>query len=347
MIFNSIEIIICALIIFLLILVGKLIQRYSIYRDTRTDYHILVGEEPIDHITQDKLMKYHGTLSYNNYFDHTLLSMKKAGDEKIVFAGLCQDHGKKALKMWMPILKKWGGYFKDHRIIMVENDSMDETREDLLQEAEKNERLVVLCDADKPENTKTCKLGLRSVKKGGDKEKDLEKRIGVLAGFREVYWDYILKKYNDYDYMCVIDWDLEGDVSTSGFFHGLYYARDHADVIACNSYHKMQGVYFIHDTYPLLNHYRCDYLKENKTHEDIRVKIQMRSKLLYGSAYPVPVESAFGGIALYNIQNIRDKDAHYTNTPTCPIECEHTTFHKNLRVYIDPWMTFYITRNHH
>lgn len=337
---------ILALIIILLILVGKLIYQYSLYRKIRSNY-CLVTDEDIDPITHDKLVKCHETLPYHNYFNYSNLSMKKAKNERIVFAGLCQDHGEKVLKMWLPLLKKLGGYFKDYVIIIVENDSVDNTREYLLQEAHKNDRFIVLCDQNKPVNTKTCQLGKRSVEKGGDKEKNLEKRIGTLAKFREVYWEYILKNYSDYDYMCVIDWDLEGLFPTTGFFHGLYYVRDYANVVACNSFHKMGNVYSVHDTYPLLNHYRCDYLVKNKSIEDLRTKMQMREKILYKSFYPVPVESAFGGVALYNIQNIKQNNAHYTNPPLCPVECEHTTFHRNQSVYIDPWMTFYITKNNH
>lgn len=332
------------LIIILLVLVGKLFYQYSIYQDIRKDYYLFTGED-IDPITHDKLVKSRGT--HHDYFRCSGLSMRKAGEERIVFTGLCQDHGGKVLKMWLPLLKKLGAHFKDYVVLIVENDSVDNTRECLLQEAQKNDKFIVLCGADKPENTQTCKLGRRSVEKGGDKEKNLEERTSMLASFREVYWGHVLKKYSDYDYMCVIDWDLEGLFPTTGFFHGLHYVRNNADVVACNSFHKMGNVYHVHDTYPLLNHHRCDHLKENKTTEDLRAKMQMRDKLLCKSFYPVPVESAFGGVALYNIQNLRQKNAHYTDTPLCPIECEHTTFHKNLHVYIDPWMTFYITKNHH
>ena len=77
-----------------------------------------------------------------------------------------------------------------------------------------------------------------------------------------------------------------------------------------------------------------------------KMKKKMQHKVLYDSSYPIPVESAFGGIALYNIAQIRSKGASYEN-PSCPIECEHTTFHRKLNVFIDPWMTLFITKNRH
>lgn len=342
------NILIVCFVCVLLFLIYQLMFEYYKYRHVHSDYQLLLGgEEKPDIITRNKLLKYWNTSSYNNYFKYTVSSMETCKNKKIIFTGLCQDHGKKILTQWLPFLTKIKVYFKDYRVIIVENDSKDKTRELLLKEAEKDEKFIVLCDDLKPENTHTCQLGLRSIENNRDKETNLKQRIKILSKFRQVYWNYILKNYSDFDYMCVLDWDLEGRLSIPGFFHGLYYVGNYSDVIACNSFYKGQkNMYFIYDTYPLLNHYRCDYLQENKSFEDSRVKKQMHNKILYGSAYPIPVESAFGGMALYNIQTIQHKNASYL-TPLCPIECEHTTFHQNLNVHIDPWMTFYITKNNH
>ena len=339
---------ICAFLIVILLVfwVQRLVNRYCAYTETIADYHHVFHTERMDPITHERLIRYWKTNSYYEFFNHSRLSMDRSQEETIVFVGLCQDNGKDVLATWMPILRQIGEKFKDYRIIMVENDSLDDTRHQLLRQAEKDDRFIVLCDQDRPENTKTCQLGRRSVEKGGDKEMNLEKRVRTLAKFRQVYWDHVQKKYDNYTYMCIIDWDLEGQLSIPGFFHGLYYARGYVDVVACNSYHKQNGSFYIHDTFPLLNENRCQYLRDNKSTEDLRMRKQMRERVLYGSTYLVPVSSAFGGLALYNIQRVMARHADYKN-PICPMECEHSTFHKNLEVYIDPWMTFYITKNRH
>lgn len=334
------------IVVVLVFLVHQMIHRYCAYTGTISDYHQVFRSDRMDPITHERLMRYWKTNSYYDFFNHSRFSMDKSRKETIVFVGLCQDNGKEVLATWMPILRQLGEKFKDYRIIMVENDSLDDTRNQLLRQAEKDDRFIVLCDQDRPENTKTCQLGRRSVEKGGDKEMNLEERVRILAKFRQVYWDYVKKKYGNYHYMCIIDWDLEGQLSIPGFFHGLYYARNYVDVVACNSYHNQNGSFYIHDTYPLLDENRCQYLRNNKSAEDLRMKKQMRQRVLYGSAYLVPVSSAFGGIALYNISRVKARHAEYKN-PSCPMECEHSTFHKNLEVYIDPWMTFYITKNRH
>lgn len=320
-------------------------QRYVVFRAVRSDYSGKFGDR-LDTITETKLRRHWKMPAYDAYFRNTQNSMAWAKGERVVFVGLCQDHGTHALKMWVPLLRELGQRFRDYRVVIVENDSRDDTRKVLLRHAKKDPRFIVLCDGKRPPNTLTCNLGVRSVRNARDKEQNLRKRVATLARFRQVYWDFVRDELPDYDYMCVVDWDLEGQLSTSGFFHGLYHARN-SDVVAVNSFYRNANHDFrIYDTYPLLNNHRCDHLASNKRDEDERVQKIMNEKLLTPqSAHPVHVESAFGGLALYNIQNITPKNPSYVS-PTCPIECEHSTFHRNLVVHIDPWMTFFITKNH-
>lgn len=322
-----------------------LVRRYTVFHGVRTDYADKFGGRRVDVVTQSKLLRHRDMPAYDAYFRDATRSMGWARNERIVFVGLCQDHGRHALNAWLPVLEELGSFFSDYRVVIVENDSRDDTRQVLLQQARKDSRFVVLCDGNRPPNTLTCKLGLRSVRGSHEKESKLEKRVATLGRFRQVYWDYVRRQLPDYDYMCVVDWDLEGELSVPGFFHGLYHARN-SDVVACNSFYRgIDGGVRVYDTYPLLNNHRCEHLASNKRAEDVRVQKIMNERLLTAhSAYPVRVESAFGGLALYNIPNITPKEPRYTN-PICPIECEHSTFHRGLVVHIDPWMTFYITKN--
>lgn len=335
------------LLVVLMFLVYRLFSRFYVYNSVRADYYVLFEEPTMDHITQEKLVQYWKTKPYFDFFEQTFSSMKHSQNETIIFTGLCQDHGKDIMNVWMPRIQELSQYFKDYRVIIVENDSNDNTREHLLREAEKNDKVIILCDDEKPENSRKCQLNFRSVASSEEKETRLAARVNILGKCRQVYWNYIRKHYDDFDYMCVLDWDLDGKLSVPGFFHGLHYARHHTEVVACNSFHeKRKGLFLIYDTYPMLNHHRCEYLKENKIYEDMMANVHLRNKIFYGSAYPLPIESAFGGIALYNLQKIKHKNPDYTNR-RCDVECEHSTFHKDLEVYIDPWMTFFITKNRH
>lgn len=335
------------LLVLLLFLSYRVFSRLLVYNRVRSDYYVLFGEPDMDHITQEKLIQYWKTKPYDDFFRYTLSSMKQSREDTIVFVGLCQDHGRESMMVWMPRIRELARYFKDYRIVFVENDSYDDTREHLLREAQKDDRVIVLCDGHTPVNRKTCDLGVRSVEKGGDKENSLATRVRVLGKCRQVYWDYVQENYSDFNYMCVLDWDLDGKLSIPGFFHGLYYARHFTDVVASNSFYKKKnGLFLIYDTYPLLNHHRCEYLKKNKLYEDQMANVRLRDKIFYGTAYPFPIESAFGGLALYNLQKIQHKTPNYLDR-RCPVECEHSTFHKDLEVFLDPWMTFFITQNRH
>lgn len=322
----------------------RLAHEYVVFHNVRKDYSGRFGRAA-DTVTETKLLQHWKMPAYDAYFRNAQRSMEWAGNERIVFAGLCQDHGTHALQMWLPVIEELGSHFRDYRVVIAENDSQDDTRAVLLRQAQKDPRFIILCDEKHPPNALTCKLGLRSVRNSHEKENNLAKRVATLGRFRQVCWEFVRRELADYDYMCVLDWDLEGQLSVPGFFHGLYHARN-SDVVACNSFYwDVLDGFSIYDTYPLLNNHRCDHLTANKRHEDVRVQKIMKDKLLTPqSAHPVRVESAFGGLALYNIQNIAPKDPTYTK-PTCPIECEHSTFHKDLIVHIDPWMTFYITKN--
>lgn len=338
--------------LFFYVMYGVMMKRYKKRIKVRTDYKSHFNEDVIDPVLHDKLMNNWDKASYHDFYRHTLDSMQKSKKERIVFVGLCQDDGYDVLKAWMPIIEKMGGYFEDYRIVIVENDSKDNTRAVLLRAARKNPKITILCSDYTIENAPTCKLGIRSIQNHSDKETKLEYRIHILAHLRQVYWDHVKSKYPDYQYMCVIDWDLCGKMSIPGFFHGLNYTRsDYTDVIACNSYCNSDGYlykrYQIYDTYPLLNHYRCEHLKKNKKNEDDKMNQMMVKNVLYNATYPVAVESAFGGVAIYNMQRMRKKNPEYNAGQICSVECEHTTFHRNLEVNIDPWMTFYIEKNMH
>lgn len=318
----------------------KLYKRHSSYWE---EYYRVFREHP-DPVTYRRICR--NKRASETFFKCTMASMSRCKDKKIVFAGLCQDNGDKVVDQWMPIVAKIGGHFKDYRMVIVENDSLDNTRKLLLREMERNRRLVVLC-GDGREDASSCKLGMRSIGKAADKESDIARRVGILSRFRQVYWDYVQKTYGEYDYICVLDWDLMGDFSLPGFFHGLSYVGQETDVIACNSYYRMNGRYMIYDTFPMLNHHRCSHLEKNKRSEDRRIGEAMRHRLLVASLYPVPVESAFGGVAIYAMEGIQKKKASYSAARFCPVECEHSTLHRGLTVAVDPWMTFYIKKNLH
>lgn len=287
--------------------------------------------------------------SFDNFVKVIEESRKNCRNETIVFVGLCQDNGRQFLPFWIPIMEKLGKSFRDYHILFVENDSNDDTRTQLLRARTSNRRITVLCNDDAPENSPACRLGLRSVETGSDKETKLRHRLQVIRKFRQVYLNYVKKNLSHFDFMTVIDWDLMGEMSMEGFFHSLTYLRcGFADGVAVNSFYNYNGTWRVFDTFPMINRRRCETLMQHKKHLDHEVDRHYREKLSSLWVHPIRMESAFGGVATYHISRIMTSDYVYeTNEPACPIECEHTTFHRNIRMYIDPWFVFLLTKNLH
>ena len=57
---------------------------------------------------------------------------------------------------------------------------------------------------------------------------------------------------------------------------------------------------------------------------------------------PDPVRSAFGGIAIYKLKKVLKNRYNYS---TSYLTCEHTFFHNNTKVVVNPRFIFMIDKN--
>lgn len=332
-------------IIICLCLVAFLYYKYRREQEIIHMYNKTFSHAP-DMLTLQRWSHHWDEAVFYNYvstIEHSRSSCKR---EKIVFVGLCQDNGKKFLPFWLPILSKLGSYFQDYRIIFLENDSRDDTRELLLAEAKRNPKITILCNDYKIENQPTCKLNMRAVRYGHDKEVNMPSRLEVMRKLREVYLLKVKAMYPDFHYMTVIDWDLMGQLSLEGYLHSLTYLRiGFADGVAVNSFYNYSGTWRVFDTFPMIDRRRCKMLMNKKKDLDHQIDNNYRNKLAYEWVHPVRMESAFGGIATYRIDRLNN--ASYMSEISCPVECEHSTLSKSIRIFIDPWFTFLLTKNMH
>jgi hypothetical protein len=349
--------IVIILITLLLLSIVVVIYAYSRYR---LNLHIisLYNQEfqhPPDILTHRRWVhNWKSDRGWTDYVNSVHESVRACATERVIFVGLCQDHGKELIEYWLPFVEAIGQYCKDYRILILENDSKDGTRKRLLQETMRNPKILILCDDESPLNKPECKIGLRSIQKKEDKENDLPNRLHIMAQLRDTYMRRIARKWSKYDRMVVIDWDLMGELSVEGFFHAMGVVRTgEVDAVAVNSMHwdKKQKKYRIFDTFPLLSHkLRCDALFHKKTQMDTEIDTQYRDRLACRQKDLMMVESAFGGICIYNLQRVMETSSRYfipENERRCPIQCEHSTFHRYLRVAIDPWFMFLLSKNLH
>lgn len=316
-------------------------KRYQKQTQINTLYTNNFGHSP-DILTMNRWLNYNLD-KVIQYIDQVKLSMTYCKNETIVFTGLCQDNGKFWIPFWIPIIEYIGSHFKDYRVLFLENDSNDDTRSLLLNEHLKNKKINVMCNENVSLNTNNCKLDIRSSYK--NKENNILERISIIRHFRQICLDRVRKTWLNTTYTVIIDWDLMGTLSLEGFFHSLVYLRNNkADCIAVNSLYNNSSGWHIFDTFPLIDsEYQCESLLLNKHSLDLLVDNRYKDAFIYKRIDPIQVKSAFGGFAIYNSKKIQH--VNYTDPMYCKLECEHTTFNRSLRIFINPWFNFLLTKN--
>lgn len=233
-----------------------------------------------------------------------------------------------------------GDKFQDYRVLVVENDSSDDTREEFLEWAKRNDKVIVLgCGV----NKKECKLSLaRTQGHGADK-----KRIDKMTYLRNIYLDYAREHFSNFDFMIVWDLDIIGSVYLDGIQNSFgHFAEDfdnRIDAVCAYGIYRWFGfatVYY--DTFAHLDPYDHFDIKEKKNH-DINKGIGIKG--LRGDPLR-KVRSCFGGFTIYRMKSLVDSAAAYTYTDEDKLLCEHVTLCDSLKgVYMNPSMIYRIIRN--
>lgn len=276
-----------------------------------------------------------------NYSKEVEEGVQKARNSKIVIAGLLQN-GAYQIPELMERCKKMTSYFKDYRVIILENNSIDSSRKDLLEWAKQDDRVKILCQDPYVANTDECRI------EGSSGEKDtspMPHRIQKMATLRNIYLDHIYHYYKDFDYLCVMDMDLEGDLFMDGFIHGIGLLNPKIDAIACNGMMKTdeKNGFYYYDSFAYLEDNDTPYMVDmsQKSEHDHYVHIYM-TQLYHSQMIPDRVQSAFGGCVIYNLRSMIKSRYGFSDTY---FMCEHTFFHQGKNLYIDPRMIFLITKN--
>ena len=133
---------------------------------------------------------------------------KAMKEMKVVITGLIRN-GAKHISRIRKQTEQLGSHFQDYRILIVENDSTDNTRQQLLAWHDANLRVDVLgCGV----NVNEC---IMKLPKTVDHEAD-RPRIVKMANLRNIYLDHVMNEYSSFDYLIVIDLDLVGTCYIDG-----------------------------------------------------------------------------------------------------------------------------------
>jgi hypothetical protein len=243
----------------------------------------------------------------------------------VVIAGCCRNVEKYIVKN-LEIIDAIGTQFKNYQVIIYENDSIDKTRQLLVQNKKDN------CDYIFEDNV------------------DIKSRTERIAHCRNKILEHINNNYGSLDYFLLLDLD---DVLASGKLvdtikYCFLYKPEQWDAMFANCSDKYYDIYALR-----MNGYltTCCWNDFNK----LRI-LGVNHTTAYNECvnkyiinYPenkklMKVISAFGGAGLYKLKSI--SDAKYNGYEPSHLDnmiCEHVPFNKELydkgcKLYINPKM---------
>lgn len=237
------------------------------------------------------------------YEARVITGINKAGKSSVVIGGLARNIAGN-FPFMRARLEKLGSYFRVHRIFIYENDSEDNTVNLLHAWGIENRRVRWMSED----------LDFELL---NDKS---ETRMRQMAYARNCLLDIMSGARADY--VIIIDSDIAGGFSYDSVMDSLAQMAN-ADLIGANSliYDDKNRLYY--DSFAL--RFNPDISDEEK------------NGLAYSRGEPlVPVESVFGGIAIYRY------DAYFCGAEYGASDCEHVHFHKELkkhgydRFYLNP-----------
>lgn len=202
-------------------------------------------------------------------------------------------------------------HFDQVKLVVMENNSKDKTRQRLLNLKKEGVDIdVVGCGLNAP----VCNLQVDNSRTGCGKN-----RVRRMAYIRNILLDYIKQIQSSYDYCIVMDGDIKGRIETKGFLESIYYlkTRNDIDAIACYGLNNIDK-YFLrqfYDGYAYEPEYGNQWFS------------QLLSHYMKGL---VKVKSVFNGLVIYKLP-FPDKLKYFEKTLTC----EHISFHKHMNIYLN------------
>ena len=237
---------------------------------------------------------------------------KEVAKESRLIIATCLRNAEDSMSNIVCIYNKFNCIFKEVKLVVLENDSNDKTRKELLDLKNKSipDMDIVGCGIDQDE----CKLKVNNIRTGRGKE-----RTRRMAKIRNIMLAHIKTIQKDYDYCLFFDGDLKlEEFENEGIFDTMYYFdKDKTiDAIAANAYKDHGEVY-------------------NRMYDFFAFKPSKGNRLSAFSYYfkdgLIKVKSAFNGFVFYRLP-FSDEIKYNEDTTTC----EHIEFNEQLKnMYIN------------
>lgn len=237
--------------------------------------------------------------------------------KKVVIAGLVRD-SIGVLPSTIAKIEATGNCFKEYQVVVFENDSKDGSRELLKAWSRKNQAVHLL----ECQGVTDCRLNQLKMYNYGPRSLN---RMEKMALFRNQYLRFIQEKYTDFDYVLIIDFDLQGPWSNDGIAHSI--AQKDWDGVFAYGLHSLLGsfglVYMMYDGLAYVHKYD----KYDSPKNLFKNYFYMNFIDLYASVKGsplVPVKSSFSGLALYKLESFLCGE-YNAKWP-----CEHIGLHEKM-----------------
>lgn len=242
----------------------------------------------------------------------------------------------RALKRNIPIVEQLRSKFKASNVIIFENDSIDGTKQ-TLEKWKKDHQNVTIISKDTNQITISSEYATNGVNKYYS-----DYRISKMVEFRNYYLRVLNESMPKTEFVMVIDLDVS-KLNINGIAHS-FGLSDEWDVICANGFSfspNLKKRY--HDTYAL-----TELGKENEIQTEKSIYQNHNTWSFLKPGLPLmPVYSAFGGLAIYHYDALKDKkySVMMNNDKKVEVKCEHFALCQDIRrsgftrIVINPNMT--------
>lgn len=281
-----------------------------------------------------------------NYYKSVDSGFKKMATRSCVVCGIARDCESALRHTMIPQVERLISYFDDYYLCIIENDSKissgDTTPEILKEWGQKHEKKShIVC-----ETNNEIRLG-----GWGAKSDRGAKRMGVLSKYRNKVLSHVHKYCRNFDYMIVLDWDLENGFSINGIAHTIdtFDKIDNWGAVTSMGVRGRRGFtrrrrarlkkYWDTWAYRDENNY-CEF--NEKVHKNA-----LKHENNYIGSNIIKIGSGFNGLGVYSLKRLHKiMEKEGTDLYGDGKNCEHINLHHKLSehgysVWLNPSLVVY------
>lgn len=269
---------------------------------------------PYTNLDQYFSIHYQYINSYNAKIEEGKNYLKKS---KIAIVGLCRNNENIIDKNLQQIISTFDNKCLEYKIILFENDSIDNTKQKILNFQKKNTNIELISqNYNRPQ--------FASIKD--------QSRITALAEYRNILNQHIKENYSHFDFTIVIDTDFSS-INENGIYNSFGWLSQENSIgaIAGNSF-EIRPVFDLET--PMLWNYDSWAFRgswwEDLDNQPRNQFNNYNSMFWFGiwvlpiGSPPVRINSAFGGLCVY-------RNHFYLTGEYRDYDCEHVTFNWSIK----------------